>query len=404
MRSIFKIAALFIGGITLISLGFLSCQTKKTTAGLDGTINIDLTEAVDKQIPAEEWIEEVQFIPLETNSNCYLSSFSKYNLNNDYLIIYTDQTIHLFNRQGKHLKSFKHWGKGPGEYGSLYSVDLIPDRPEIMGVDINQRKILCYDFDGNLTDEIKTASMPIRAAPLVGGLFAIYLGRLNGTGQVSPDFHLVEIMNREGQIISKRLPYKFQLDNEGGTTISNSGENGVYFINPSFSYNIYQIGPGDQFFKKYSFSFGDNNIDTTLLSQEKQLSRAELNAAFSDKKENLDYLAVTSNTISFWAPVNRSKMQFGTRQINRKTGNVRFIEVDSSNNSINYSGIPLELPLKSSGDYFVVTMDAIDLLEINKKLTPEQKQFLAKCKGFDRLAALKEDDNPVLILYKVKDF
>jgi len=320
------------------------------------------------------------------------------------MVIYADQTIHLFNRQGKHLKSFKHWGKGPGEYTSLSSVELIPDRLEIMGVDPNQRKILCYDFDGNLINEIKTTSMPFKAVPLDGGLFAIYLSRLIGSGQAGSDLHLVEIINREGRIISKFLPYPFQLDHEGGTAISNSGENGVDFINPSFSYNIYQIGPGNRFLKKYSFSFGDNNIDTTFLSNEKHLSGVELNAAFTDKKENLDYLTVTSNTISFWAPVNRQKMQFGSRQINRKTGHVRFIEVDSSNNSINYSGIPLEFPLKSTGDYFIVTVDAITLLEITRKLTTEQKQFLAKCKGFDRMAALKEDDNPVLILYKVKDF
>ena len=379
MKSIFRIVSFFFGGLALIFIGLFSCQSKKPSAGLDGTINIDLAEAVPKQVPAEEWIEEVQFIPLETNSDCYLPSFSRYNLNNNYMVIYADQTIHLFNRQGKHLKSFKHWGKGPGEYTSLSSVELIPDRLEIMGVDPNQRKILCYDFDGNLINEIKTTSMPFKAVPLDGGLFAIYLSRLIGSGQAGSDLHLVEIINREGRIISKFLPYPFQLDHEGGTAISNSGENGVDFINPSFSYNIYQIGPGNRFLKKYSFSFGDN-------------------------KENLDYLTVTSNTISFWAPVNRQKMQFGSRQINRKTGHVRFIEVDSSNNSINYSGIPLEFPLKSTGDYFIVTVDAITLLEITRKLTTEQKQFLAKCKGFDRMAALKEDDNPVLILYKVKDF
>ena len=391
--------------LVLLLLGCLfSCQTKKPAAGLNETINIDLTEAVAKQLPAEEWIEEVQFIPLETNLDCYLSSASRYNLNSEFIVFYADQKIHLFNRQGKHLKSFKHWGKGPGEYSSLYSVDLIPDRHEIMGVDPSQRKILCYDFDGNLTNEIKTATMPIRAVPLDSGLFAYYLSRLKGSGQMGSDFHLVEIINREGDIISKHLPYPLQLDHEGATSISNSGENGIFFINPCFSYNIYQIGPGNQFSRKYSFSFGDSNIDTTLLSNEKYLSGSELRAAFLNKKEYLDYLTVTTNTISFWAPVNRTKIQFGTRQINRKTGHIRFIEVDSSNSSINYSGIPFEFPLKSSGEYFVLTMDAIDLMEIIRKLTMEQKQLLEKCKGFDRLTGLKEDDNPVLILYKVKDF
>jgi hypothetical protein len=391
--------------LVLLLFGCLiSCQTKKPTAGLNATIFIDLGEAVALQLPPEEWIEEVLFIPLETNSVCYLPSLTRYNLNKDFIVVYADQSIHLFERDGKHLNSFSHWGKGPGEYSNLYSVDLIPDRKEIMGVDQSRRKILCYDFDGNLTNEIRTATMPVRAVSLDGGLFAYYLSRLKGTGQLGPDFHLVEIINGEGVTISKHLPYQFQLDREGATFISNSGENGIYFINPCFSYNIYQIGPENQFFRKYSFSFGDYNIDTTLLSNEKHESGADLQAAFCNKKKNLDFLVVTTNTISFWAPVNRTKMQFGTRQINRKTGHVRFVEVDSSNNSINYSGIPFEFPKKSSGDYFVLSMDAINLLEIVRKLTTEQKKFLAKCEGFERLAALKEDDNPVLILYKVRDF
>ena len=382
----------------------ISCQTKKPPGGIEQTINIDLTESVVKQNPVEEWIEDLQFIPLETNSNCYISSFSKFNLNKDFIVIYADATIHLFARNGKHLKSFNHRGKGPGEYGRLSNVDLIPDRNEIMGVDTEQRKILCYDFEGKLTHEIRTVTMPFYAVPLEGGLFAYYLSRLAGSGQVGPDFHLVEIINLDGKILSKRLPYQFQLANDGGFTVSKSGENGIYFINPSFSYSIYQIGPGDQFFKKYDFSFGTYNIDTALLNNEKVQSGAKLSVAFNDKKKNLEYLAVTTNTISFWGPVISNKMQFGIRQINRKTGNVRFIEVDSSNNSINYSGIPLEFPRKSSGDCFITTMSAIDLLEVVQRISFEQKQNLTKCKGFDRLSALKEDDNPVLILFRVKDF
>ena len=382
----------------------ISCQTKKSKEGIDQTFYIDLSEPVIKKNPIEECIEDLQFVPLETNSNCYISTFSKYNLNKDFIVIYADATIHLFARNGRHIKSFNHRGKGPGEYGRLSNIDLIPERNEIMGVDTDQRKILCYDLDGKLTREIKTVAMPFYAVPLEGGLFAYYLSRLANSGQVGPDFHLVEIINLDGKILSKRLPYQFQLANDGGFTVSKSGENGIYFINPSFSYSIYQIGPGDQFFKKYDFSFGTYNIDTALLNNEKVQSGAKLSLAFNDKKKNLEYLAVTTNTISFWGPVIRNKIQFGTRQINRHTGNIRFIEVDSSNNSINYSGIPLEFPRKSTGDYFIITISAIDLLEAIRKLSSEQKKQLAKCKGFDRLPALKEDDNPVLVLYKVKNF
>ena len=44
-----------------------------------------------------------------------------------------------------------------------------------------------------------------------------------------------------------------------------------------------------------------------------------------------------------------------------------------------------------------------DVLDNLGKLSAEQKKQLSAYPGFDRLAKLKEDDNWVLVLYKVKD-
>jgi len=131
--------------VLLLVACLISCQTRIPTGGLDQTISIDLTESVDRQGPAEGWIEDIRFIPLETNPESFIESANKCNLDKDHIVIASNGTVHLFNWEGNHLKSFKRQGKGPGEYGMIYAIDIIPDREEIMVVDPNQRKILCYD-------------------------------------------------------------------------------------------------------------------------------------------------------------------------------------------------------------------------------------------------------------------
>jgi hypothetical protein len=189
-----------------------------------------------------------------------------------------------------------------------------------------------------------------------------------------------------------------------GTDFSYSGEEGIYFINPPYCFDIYQVGPGDQFFVKYRFSYGDYSIDTSLLSNQRVMTSPNPNQSLGEKFSDLDYLTVTSNTISFWGPIITNPIRYGTRFVNRTTGHVRFMQLDSLFQYGHYEGFPVDYATKSSGDNFVYTKDAIEVVEIMKTLTREQHKALSKFKGFNRLDGLKEDDNPVLVLFKVKDF
>ena len=260
------------------------------------------------------------------------------------------------------------------------------------------------DFSGNPACEIHPAFIPANVAPVEGGFFACYLGRRDRSGENNPGYYQVIFLNREGKVTSKYLPFKYPMQSASSIDFSYSGETGTYLFNPDYSFDIFQAGPGDQFPVKYRFSFGDHGMDTSLLNNEKIMSSAQPEQVLQTKRTNLRFLTITSNTISFLGDAIGKKPRMGTRQINRQSGHVRFREFGARGIFGHYAGIPIELTLKSSGDYFTFTTDAVDLIEILKKLTPEQKQVLSKFKGFDRLAKLKEDDNPVLILYKVKDF
>ena len=87
--------------IVLLFAFLISCQTKKPNTGPDQTITIDLTESVESQGPAEDWIEDIEFIRLETNPDYFISSTYRSNLNRDHIVVASDGAVHLFDRNGK---------------------------------------------------------------------------------------------------------------------------------------------------------------------------------------------------------------------------------------------------------------------------------------------------------------
>ena len=64
--------------------------------------------------------------------------------------------IHLFDKRGRHQKSFFRKGRGPGEYTDAFSLNVNPDNGDIFIVDV-WRGILRYDNNFNF---IKMYSFP----------------------------------------------------------------------------------------------------------------------------------------------------------------------------------------------------------------------------------------------------
>ncbi|TSA34175.1 MAG: hypothetical protein D4R64_12460 [Porphyromonadaceae bacterium] len=71
----------------------------------------------------------------------------------------------------------------------------------------------------------------------------------------------------------------------------------------------------------------------------------------------------------------------------------------------NFHGFPVKIPRDSYKTHFLSMFDAVDLYQIIKSLSSDQINTLKKkIKGFDRILNIKEEDNPVLVYFKFKDF
>jgi hypothetical protein len=389
--------------IYIITIFLVACQNQEQNNNLNEVYPISLHESINPPESAEEWIEEMEFVPLETNPDCYLASRMKYDISDTHIALSSNNAVHIFDSKGNHLNTFKKEGKGPGEYVQIHEIRLMPGSDEVMISDPNGRKIIIYDYQGSPTSYIPVKFMMMDVVPVDSDILAVYLGRMSRAYVEDTTMYEMAFINREGEIISKYRPFKYTFP-RGVTAVDFTGPEkpGQFYINIAYTTNIYQVGPGDNFDLLYRFDYLDYAIDTTLLDDKRFMEspKADYNLkGFTD----LDHIAVNKNSIMFWAP-DVDKKRWGFRLINRKTGNQRSVFMDSTQIFGYFHGIPIQFGRSSYADWFIQKTEALDLKEAIEKLSPDQLKYLSKSKGFKSLEGLKEDDNPVLVFYKVKDF
>jgi hypothetical protein len=359
---------------------------------------------IDPPEKAEDWIEEIRFIPLEKNADCLLSAQMKYDINSNAIVCCNKSTINLFDLDGNHIKSFSHVGKGPGEYGLLWEVFFIPNKKEILVSDHNHGKAIIYDYNGQYLHEFKIPFQWWDIIPLDENTIALHMGKnLTPIPHQDKNYQFIK-MNYKGEIDGGFMPYVNKMGPSYSLQYSKLSEEGIYVTAPPFQFNIYQLGAGQNLQKIYQFDLGQAGIDTTLINNEDFMKKTPAASDFGQGTPNLTHLGVNSNSILFYTP----KPQYNKmvmRLINRKSGNQRSLVMDSLFNAGYYQGFPVFIfQTRGFSDNLVTVREALDVTEFYSKLTSDQIKKLSKFEGFKQLASLKEDDNPVLILYKLKDF
>lgn len=107
-------------------LAFLlfSCQTTETN-------EIDLSKPAGTITQKfSDMADNLRAIPLETSDSCLLSSNLGVWVGNKYIITADRESMHLFDKDGKHIRQLAKQGKGPGEFNSIatFTVDEAEER------------------------------------------------------------------------------------------------------------------------------------------------------------------------------------------------------------------------------------------------------------------------------------
>ena len=105
----------------LFAVLIISCTEIKTTSKWEPNLQ---NEAVDS-IGYSLFVDSIEYVYLETNDSCLIRSITDIVVSNNRLFVFDEpqQTIWVFDREGKYINKICKKGSGPGEYSQIYQFE-----------------------------------------------------------------------------------------------------------------------------------------------------------------------------------------------------------------------------------------------------------------------------------------
>lgn len=104
--------------------------------------------------------DRVEYIKLETNEACIIDKIEKLVLYQDNIFIANATQFFKFSKDGEFIKRIGTIGKGPGEYIKIMDFAINSKKKVVSIYDIDLRKIINYDLEGNYLEEFLLDSQP----------------------------------------------------------------------------------------------------------------------------------------------------------------------------------------------------------------------------------------------------
>lgn len=121
---------------------------------------IHLPDAGETILKASYFADTVEYIPLETTKESLIKGIKDLWMNDSIILVSCWQNgLQLFRRDGQFLRKIGKKGKGPGEYLSIFSIEIVRDTIYVSST--GKRGFLRYKLDGSYCDEIKFNSQPV---------------------------------------------------------------------------------------------------------------------------------------------------------------------------------------------------------------------------------------------------
>jgi len=254
-----------------LSLVFSSCQTadKQQTC----LVTLDIISALknEKEFRLSEMVDSLEYIKLETGTECLVSNASKV-IGKKYILLLNSQPpqVLLFDHSGKFIRPIGKIGKGPGEYTYPESADLSPDEDRVIVSDVGQRHFLEYSVDGSLVGSHQSPS-GVEAGPY-------YLDQVNIAFMETPfsdsmHYPHVVVMNLSTgeQKPMYFINFKRNPNHQAGVYLQNDfhrTDEGIVFKN-ALCDTIYRLSPDYAVKPAYSLhSFANRAIYNSMTEQE----------------------------------------------------------------------------------------------------------------------------------------
>ncbi|MCG8476829.1 MAG: 6-bladed beta-propeller [Cytophagales bacterium] len=365
--------------------------SKKNEKYADFIQEIDLVGALKKQSPLKlsAIAQSVDYIPLETqNSHMINASLDVYE-NDDYLVISAFRQLYLFDRlSGKFVREIGHYGKDPGGYQRIAWQMPFQETGTLFTETWEPSTLAEYSLEGEILRKI--------TIPVVGythffsfkDKLIVYVQNIRGN-----EAHKLVVFN-EDSIVKvypnlSHFPQKKKID--CFQIIGGQGQ-------------FYQFKGKLNFFEKYTdtiFHVGDKNLEPRFAFKmgkydppyEKQQDCNHIRS--SDQFMLIKDIYETDQFVCFTVGFRKKKFA----GLYMKESRQAFLS-DSKTYENDIDNFAPFTPIKvSKGKYMIGYIHAMELVDWFEN-HPEQIERLPK--HLQEFRKIKEDDNPVIMIAKLK--
>ncbi len=362
---------------------FTHCQTKQkgshakiVTVNGNEVIDCNINEVTDTiNLPLSYLIESCEMIPLETNEESLFESVYHIGISENFIAIhsYGQHPIKLFNRKGNFVRNIGSVGRGPGEFTSLYGIQLDENADRIYLTPFaNAQEIITYNLDGE--------NLP--AIPLVFKQTKCRVYIENGTATVL------------SMPFNDQIPVAYQQTIDG-KLIQQLPVIDYLILRPDFSNEIsssHNTGAYDLFI----YGWGQEGFDTLYYyNTDKNKLIPRYVASFVDPKSNGWNYELKNHyyTLAMGEKYNNARII-----VDKKTLKSDFFNIENDF----YGNIPMYRFFMSTEGWFVASTHAYELISLfeeaikNGNLNEKERSRLESLKN-----DLNENDNDVLFIGKM---
>lgn len=144
----------FLSAFFAFLLLFSACgDVRQESFADDVAYHLDFEECLgnERTLRLSEIADTIEYLELKTPEDLIVSFIQDIISVDDFLIIESREGVDKFTKDGTYITSFGRRGQGPGEYFTVFGIDVDRENKEVIISD--QKKLLFYDYDGNLLRE-----------------------------------------------------------------------------------------------------------------------------------------------------------------------------------------------------------------------------------------------------------
>ena len=390
----------------------MSCQRKQNK--VRGTIlTFDLSE-----LPKPSNVKlsdlgfiDIEYIPLETNEQSLISGidnifFNEYNINKiiagkDYYLIKNGKRILKFRNDGSLISSIGRVGRGPNEFTNIEDLDIDKENQDIYILSGWQKKMCVYSKSGEFKKTFDIPNSGLSEFRFTDNNILFY--NVNIQGNIENSFDLLNINGEIIKSFSNKYPFNKIKNNASGSAHENLFYrfNNLLFKKEIYSDTVYVFNNLD-FIPHFIIDTGERLITSKARSEFDALYIGE---NFIDPLNLFEFGDYVFYAFIYKFVLPDDVLIYGF--IGSKNNDYQAL-INLGQGFINdLDGGPNIIPITTKDDNTLITI--IDALKIKSHVSSEafknsSPKYPEKKNELEKLAAsLKETDNPVLVLVRLKE-